>query len=123
MPENKLIPPTIFRAVSSIATPNIDLADNVRLPHNVDITSIDTWIKEHEFPYRWYYATVAGKYRDVDSERGEKVITRHKEIDYGFARSREAGNESWQESLKLKKGNSVVKLRKPKNQSWFKQKL
>ena len=96
---------------------------NLSAAHNVDITSIDTWIKEHEFPYRWYYATVAGKYRDIDSEKGEKVITRYKEIDYGFARSREAGNESWQKSLKLKKGNSVVKLRKPKNQSWFKQKL
>jgi len=92
---------------------------NLSAAHNVDITSIDTWFKEHEFPYRWYYATVAGKYRNVDSERDEKVITRYKQIDYGFTRSREAGNENWKQSLKLKKGNSAVELKKPKSKSWF----
>ena len=92
---------------------------NLSAAHNVDVTGIDPWINEHEFPYRWYYATIAGKYRDNDSESGEDVITGHGGIDYGFARSREAGNESWTESLELEKGNATVKLRGTKNNKWY----
>ncbi len=67
--------------------------------HNVDISSIDSGVNEHKFPYRWYYATVAGKYRQQDPERDEKVVINLGGTDYGFARSREAGESNWQSSL------------------------
>jgi hypothetical protein len=81
--------------------------------HNVDITGIDPLIKEHKFPYRWYYATVAGRFRDCDSEAGDTVLTEYKGLDYGFARSAEAGRQNWEETLTLKKGNKAVKLKRP----------
>lgn len=82
--------------------------------HNVDITKIDPLFKEHEFPYRWYRATVAGKYRDSDWEKKEKVITKCNGTEYGFARSAEAGRQNWQKSLTLKKGQKAVMLKKKK---------
>ena len=82
--------------------------------HNVDLTKIDLLIKEHEFPYRWYYATVAGKYRDKDWESKDKVLTRGNSLDYGFTRSREAGEKNWEKSLTLKKGQKAVVIKKPK---------
>ena len=69
--------------------------------HNVDISSIDSGVNEHKFPYRWYYATVAGKYREQDPERDEKVVTDFDGTDYGFVRSREAGESNWQNSLEF----------------------
>ena len=69
--------------------------------HNVDISSIDRGINEHKFPFRWYYATVAGKYREQDPERDEKVVINLGGTDYGFARSREAGESNWQSSLEF----------------------
>ncbi len=86
---------------------------NLTEAHNVDITNIDPGIKEHEFPYRWYYATIAGKYRDCDWEAGDKVLTEYKGLDYGFARSAEAGQANWEKSLTLQKSNEAVKLKKP----------
>lgn len=86
---------------------------NLTEAHNVDITNIDLGIKEHKFPYRWYYATVAGKYRDSDWEAGDKVLTKYEGLDYGFDRSREAGRIKWEKSLTLQKGNEAVKLTKP----------
>lgn len=81
--------------------------------HNVDITEIDKLIKEHKFPYRWYYATIAGQYRESDGKKSDEVITKLNGLEYGFARSREAGEENWQKSLKLKKGRKAVELNKP----------
>lgn len=69
--------------------------------HNVDISSIDRGVNEHKFPYRWYCATVAGKYREQDPERDEKVVIDIGGTDYGFARSREAGELNWQNSLEF----------------------
>ncbi|MCK4752198.1 MAG: hypothetical protein KAS75_02040 [Planctomycetes bacterium] len=90
---------------------------NLTEAHNVDITNIYLGVKGHEFPYRWYYATVAGKFRDKDWEVNDKVITKHEGLDYGFARSLEAGQANWEESLTLKKGNEAVKLKKPKKKN------
>ena len=82
--------------------------------HNIDITDIDLLIKEHEFPYRWYYATVAGRYRKRDWEARDEVLTDYNGLDYGFARSAEAGPKNWQKTLTLEKGNKALKLKKPK---------
>ena len=87
--------------------------------HNIDITAIDLLIKEHEFPYRWYYATIAGKYRKGDWEARDEVITDYNGLDYGFARSAEAGQKNWQKTLTLEKGNKALKLKKPKKKKSF----
>jgi len=82
--------------------------------HNVDITGIDGLVKDHKFPYRWYYATVAGSYRQTDREKDQKVVTKSGSLDYGFDRSLEAGERNWQKSLALKRGQKAVLLRKSK---------
>jgi len=105
------------RFVEHYYTRDITMAvteEDLSQAHNVDITDIDPGINEHEFPYRWYYATVAGKYRDGDREAGHAVLTRHKELDYGFNRSLEAGQANWQKSLTLQKANEAVKLKETK---------
>jgi len=92
---------------------------NLSAAHNVDITKIDPFFAEHEFPYRWYYATVAGKYRDSDWEVKDPVLTEHNGLNYGFTRSLEAGPENWQKSLTLKKGNEAIELKKPEKKKLF----
>ena len=87
--------------------------ENLSAAHNVDITQIDPFFAQHEFPYRWYRATVAGKYHGKDWEVNDKVITEHWGMDYGFARSLEAGPAGWAKSLALKMGNDAIKLKKP----------
>lgn len=77
--------------------------------HNADITAIDPWVAEHEFPYRWYLATITGKYDRWD-EKSREVAYRAGRIDYGFARSRESGRGNWQESLLLPAGNPAIKI-------------
>nr|MBC8378065.1 hypothetical protein [Planctomycetota bacterium] len=67
---------------------------------------------EHEFPYRWYMATVTGRYDRWD-EKKETVLTCTHDTDYGFARSREAGAENWTQSRKLKLGKKAVKIKSP----------
>ncbi len=94
----------------TLAATHFDLAG----AHNVDITEVDGLIKDHKFPYRWYYATVAGRYRPTDREKGQKVVTKSGGLDYGFDRSREAGERNWQKSLALKRGQKAVLLRKSK---------
>jgi len=93
--------------------------ENLSMAHNVDITRIDPIFAQHEFPYRWYCATVAGKYRKKDWEKRNKVLTDYQGMDYGFARSLEAGPAGWKKSLTLQKGNEAVKIKKPKkNPIW-----
>lgn len=90
--------------------------------YNVDITAVDPWVKEHEFPYRWYHATITGEYGIWKLEKSEKVISSVGGIEYGFARSAEAGQSNWLKSLGLKRGNKAVKMRKkPKGdkKKWF----
>ena len=92
---------------------------DLKFAHNVDISAIDGVIKEHEFPYRWYLATVTGKFRPGDREKKEKVITKADALNYGFSRSRQAGRKNWQKSLTLNKGNKAVKIltSKPANKN------
>ena len=87
-------------------------ATELDLPNtlNVDITAIDPWFKEHEFPYRWYCASITGGFDRFD-EKKSKVVVSHEGTEYGFARCLEAGPENWRKSLTLKKGDKAVKLR------------
>jgi len=79
--------------------------------HNVDISALDSSIKDHKFPWRWYYATIAGEYPKSifsDSPDYEFIVDG---IEYGFARSREAsGQQAWLQSLTLPAGNEPVSL-------------
>jgi hypothetical protein len=72
---------------------------------NIDITAVDPYFKDHNFPKYWYYATVTGQYPHLwlkwcstnDSAGGMR---------YGFARSRECSEPNgWEKSLTLPMGN------------------
>lgn len=85
--------------------------------HNVDITSIDQGLKDHNFPWRWYYATISGKYpkgyfwSEELREDDSKIVWTADGIEYGFLRGREAATPNgWERSLKLSVGNKAVKL-------------
>ena len=99
--------------------------ENLKNAHNIDLSIIDGVIKEHHFPYKWYIATITGKYRKRDHEKNNPVITGFKGLDYGFARSLEAGAENYKKSLKLKTNNKAVKIGQKKKKSllditsWF----
>ena len=79
--------------------------------HNIDLTKIDRYWKEHEFPYHWYLATVKGRYQRKMEEKFE-VVDIFEDTEYGFARSLEAGKENFKKSLTLKTGNEAVELQR-----------
>ncbi|MFH1370256.1 MAG: hypothetical protein ABII09_03075 [Planctomycetota bacterium] len=89
---------------------------NCLLPHahNVDIGDITPGLKDHRFPFHWYPATVLGKYAPKGSYAGKKLYCTSGDVQYGFARSLEAGKDNWRESLKLPTGNEAVKIKKNK---------
>lgn len=82
--------------------------------HNVDISDITPGLKDHEFPRYWYPATVRGEYLPGQRYKGKKLYVGTSDLKYGFARSLEAGEENWAESLSLPMGNKAVKVKKPK---------
>jgi hypothetical protein len=80
--------------------------------HNVDITDIDEGLKDHNFPWRWYYATVSGKYPKGYFLDDRKLVWTIDGIEYGFARSMESdAHDGWERSLKLPVANKAVKLK------------
>jgi len=82
--------------------------------HNVDITSIDSGLKDHNFPWRWYYATISGEFPKGYFLDDCELVWTTDGIEYGFSRSREAaGRDNWNQSLKLPIGNDAVKFKKP----------
>ncbi|MCI0498912.1 MAG: hypothetical protein L0Y36_04430 [Planctomycetales bacterium] len=83
---------------------------NLKQAHNVDISALDPLIVEHEFPYRWYMATITGRYDRWD-EKKEPVITCSGDIDYGFARALESGTDNWTQSPKLPMHNKAVTIK------------
>ena len=84
--------------------------------HNVNVTEVDQFIKDHKFPWKWYYATITGKFPKWSLMDDKKLVVSANGIKYGFARSKEASKtEGWCESLKLKTGNKAVKLKKHQN--------
>ncbi len=80
--------------------------------HNVDIGDITPGIKDHRFPFFWYPATVTGKYDPNNGYAGKPLYYKCGDIEYGFARSLEAGKENWEKSLKIKMGNKAIKIKK-----------
>ncbi|MCK5565331.1 MAG: alpha/beta hydrolase [Planctomycetes bacterium] len=82
--------------------------------HNVDLSEIDPGVNEHEFPYRWYCATMTGRYGLDMWEKNAKVYFKYKDIDYGFGTSAEAGAGNWKKSMTLKQGNNAIVLSRDK---------
>lgn len=81
---------------------------DLRFAHNVDITSMDGVLRDHNFPWQWYHGTVSRRY----ARGGGKPVISAGSIEYGFARSREAtGSDGWSRSLRLPVGNKAMKLR------------
>ncbi|MCK5000374.1 MAG: hypothetical protein KAS23_12595 [Anaerohalosphaera sp.] len=91
---------------------------------NIDLSGIDGGIHGHEFPYRWYYATIAGQYRKKDHESGNDVLTSAGSLNYGFARSKESAQKNWTQSLNLKTKSETIIMKKPKKpkRSFFRKK-
>jgi len=75
--------------------------------HNVDLTAINGLVKDHNFPWQWYYATVVGQYRPENMWHSGEPVRIAGGVEYGFSRSREAGG--WQDTLRLPI-NKTVKL-------------
>ena len=87
--------------------------ENLSHAHNVDITNIDSVLKDHNFPWQWYLATVAGEYVGNALVHKGKPVTCADGIEYGFGRSLEAGGaQAWRQSLNLRKGNEAARVRK-----------
>jgi hypothetical protein len=86
---------------------------NLSFAHNVDITSIDFGLKDHNFPWKWYRATISGSYPKGSSWVNRKPVSMVDGFEYGFARSLEGGGaQGWQISRKLPIGKKAVKLKK-----------
>jgi hypothetical protein len=80
--------------------------------HNVDIGDITPGLKDHRFPFHWYPATVLGKYAPKDKYVGKTLLCKSGDIEYGFARSLEAGEQNWSKSLILPMGKDAIKIQK-----------
>lgn len=85
---------------------------NLKHAHNVDVTQIDQIIKDHNFPWKWYYATIAGRFPKWSFMNDNNLVTEANGIEYGFARSKEASNQNWSNSLTFKTGNEAVTIKK-----------
>lgn len=85
---------------------------NLKWAHNVDISALDPFICEHEFPYRWYTATITGRYERWD-ERTLLVHSLCGSTDYGFSRSLESSVHNWNRSRFLPVNNPAVLFSKP----------
>lgn len=92
---------------------------NLSHAHNIDVTDIEPVIKDHKFLFRWYYATIAGKFRPCDNKADTKVLTKCNNLDYGFVRSLEVGQSNWEKSLTLPTGNIALKLENPEKKSFL----
>ena len=84
---------------------------NLKNAHNVDITATAPLFGDHEYPHRWYLATITGAFDRWD-ERDAQVASNHNGVEYGFARSREAGPAQWQKSRTLPMNNPAAIVRK-----------
>ena len=86
-------------------------AKNLIHAYNIDVTEVDQFIKDHNFPWKWYYATITGSYPEYSFMDDKKIVTDVNGLEYGFARSLEAAPNAWQQSLELPLGNQAVKLK------------
>ena len=86
---------------------------NLTFAHNVDVTDIDQGIKDHNFPWQWYYATITGKYPTGHLLDNRKLLWDADGTAYGFARSKEAlDDNNWSPTLQLPIGNKAVIINK-----------
>jgi hypothetical protein len=93
-----------------------DLIFSFTQPHltnavNIDLTDINPGFKGHKFPWHWYIGTVTGSYMSDPRYKASMLYYRANNIDYGFPRSLEAGEQNWQTSLKLKPNPEPVKIK------------
>ena len=79
--------------------------------HNVDLTNIEPGLNDHRFPFHWYHATVLAEYATAKRYRGKALFNRAGDIEYGFARSLEAGGSNWILSTTLKPADKAVKIK------------
>ena len=85
---------------------------NLTYAHNVDVTEAGGGLGDHNFPWRWYYASIAGKYPKGYLSLDSKFVCKTGGLQYGFARSREKSDpNTWEESIKLPVGNKAVILK------------
>lgn len=87
---------------------------DLKVAHNISLSKIDPGLNEHEFPYRWYLATITGHY-EIFREKKISVTKTADGLEYGFARSKEAGIENWKKSLTLENTSQPVELKKPED--------
>lgn len=105
-------PPYVEHYYTKDITMNVTQAD-LTAAHNVDITEIDQLIKTHEYPYKWYAATITGKFRKKDYVVDKKIITKCNDIEYGYERSLQSSPENFKKSLTLEKANKAIRIPKP----------
>lgn len=86
--------------------------NNLKWAHNVDVSALDPFVCEHEFPYRWYMATITGQYERWD-EKKELVYSLCGGTEYGFARSLECSPANWNHSRRLPVNNAPAIFTKP----------
>ena len=79
--------------------------------HNIDLTNIEPGLNDHRFPFHWYHATVLAEYATAKRYRGKELFNRAGDIEYGFARSLEAGVRNWNLSITLKPADKAVKIK------------
>lgn len=85
---------------------------NLKNAHNVDITATAPLYGDHEYPHRWYLATITGAFHRWD-ERDASVADVCRGVEYGYARSRQAGQAQWLFSRTLPMDNpAAVVLKK-----------
>ena len=82
--------------------------------HNVDLTAIDPYFRDHNFPRYWYYATITGKWPPHHPLlQREKIATSADDIEYGFARSLESSPEGWRQGLTLPMSTTTAAALRP----------
>jgi hypothetical protein len=85
------------------------------LPHafNIDITGVDTYLKDHNFPKYWYYATITGKYPHWWLVKASTNFASGP-MEYGIRRSLESGDPNgWARSLRMPMGGQEPVLIMP----------
>ena len=87
--------------------------------HNIDLTDTQPGIKTHEFPYKWYYATITGRFRKKDHIKSKPISTSPDGVVYGFQRSLETGEANFCNSQTLAKKTNPIEIRAPKKRSIF----
>ncbi|MHC4212649.1 MAG: hypothetical protein ACYSWP_04660 [Planctomycetota bacterium] len=80
----------------------------MKFAHNIDLTKLDGLVKDHNFPWQWYLATICGHYSKGAIMSKGSPNKNFEGIEYGFARSRQCSDANgWKKSLKLERGKVI----------------